>query len=95
METAPEGDTSSTSMSRKEVWRKSALISTNSVNPIPVFSVSVVVTVLGVLPNGGGITVADLEAMLVFSKGGTLVHPLAKSTAALASTTPNPYSWLK
>ena len=76
------------------------MISTNSVNSMGVFRVtaeSTGGTVAGSSVAGGsGIRVYSRpDSSVDWSSGGRLGHPFAKSTAALASTTPNPYSWLK
>ena len=91
------GETSSTSRSRKEVWAKWAFTSMYSTNPTNGWSVSVLVTLApGRVDVASGMVRLILpDSALIFRKVGTLAQPFAKSTAALASTMPKPYSWLK
>ena len=97
VETAPEGETSSTVRSRKAGWLKWALTSTNSTNSTNGSMVRLVVTVVGVPDDDrSGIgRLMTLDSEVISLKSPTLVQPGARSTAALASTMPKPYSWLK
>ena len=96
METAPDGEVSVISRSRKEVWSKVVLISTNSTNCTSDPMVMLLETVTGV-PESGRSGIArsvSAEAWVSSVRAGRLVQLVARSTAALASTTPKPYSWL-
>ena len=74
-------------------WVKLTLISTNSVNSILESTVKVLVVYL--LALSGSVSLGKREFTVDSRIEGTFVHPSANSTAASASTTPKPYSWLK
>ena len=74
-------------------WVKLTLISTNSVNSI--LESTLKVLVVYVLALSGSVSRGKLEFTVVSRIAGTFVQPSASSTAASASTTPKPYSWLK
>ena len=97
LEMAPEGDSSSISRSRKESCLNLVLISMNSANSISESKSRVRVTVSMLAASvGSGMGLLILgDTMLAFFNSGRLVQLLARSTAAAASTTPKPYSWLK
>ena len=74
-------------------WVKLTLTSTNSANSILESTVKILVVYVLVL--SGIVTPGKLEFTLTSRNEGTFVQPSASSTAAAASTTPKPYSWLK
>ena len=73
------------------------MTSTNSVNPMLVSTVTVRLTVVCSPESGasGISTLSQSEADADAISGGAFVHPWARSTAAPASASPKPYSWLK
>ena len=68
-----------------------ALISTNSVKSMAESIETLLVTLV---PLVGAVTAAPEVADRVVSMSGTLRQLPARPTAAPASTTPKPYSWL-
>ena len=90
-DTAPDGDTSSTRRSRKSVALKPALTSTNSVKSM---SDSTEMLLETQVPLMGTVTPLMESTGPAVRIGGRLCQSPARSTAALALTTPKPYSWL-
>ena len=89
--TAPDGDTSSTCRSLKSGALNVALTSMNSTKSM---SESTEIVLETLLPLVGIVTCRVDSTGPVFRIAGTCDQLPARSTAALASTTPKPYSWL-